>query len=122
MYPYKWHIEHPDDPPPKDRTACAILEYGDGNNRWIALVAISDKPSEGAIAMSQDEIRAAGLSDFRSAYVYLNHYNVDRKTNSFSYNPRQKPKGRLTKALTIKVAAKLLDNIRSKRTMKITRE
>ena len=122
MYPYRWHIEAPEDPPPKDRTACAILEYGDFSERFIALVAISDRMSEGAIELTSEEIKSAGLSGFRKAYVHVVHYNLDRKTNSLSYNPRQKPKGRLPRALTMRVAAKLLENIRAGRALRITRE
>jgi hypothetical protein len=122
MYPYRWSIEQPEDPAPKNRTACAILEYGDSHHPLILLVAISDKPSPDAIAMSQADIKQSGLSDFRKAYIHLGHYNLDRKYNSFSYNPRQKPVGRLPKHLIIKIAAKLLDNIQSQRTVKITRD
>lgn len=122
MYPYRWRIEQSEDPPPKDRMACAILEYGDINERQIALVAISDRVSEEAIELSPEEIAVSGLSSFRKAFVHVGHYNLDRKANSYTYNPRQKPKGRLPKALTIKVAARLLENIRTGRAVRITRE
>jgi hypothetical protein len=122
LYPYRWYINQPEDPPPKNRTACAILEYGDFSERLIVLVAISDRKSEGAIELTLEEMTSAGLSSFRNAYVHVTHYNLDRKANSLSYNPRQRPKGRLPRALTMKVAAKLLENIRAGRAIKITRE
>jgi hypothetical protein len=122
LYPYNWQPEQSEDPAPKERTACATLEYGGQGNRMIVLVAISDLKSEGAIQLTAEEIFQAGLLGFRKAFVHLGHYNVDRKVNSFTYNPRQKPKGRLSKALTQKMALSLLANIRSGRTIKIARD
>jgi hypothetical protein len=122
MYPYRWRVEQPEDPQPKDRTACAILEYGDLSNRLIVLVAISDRSSEGAIELGAEELKGIGLSGFRKAYIHVTHYNIDRKVNSLTYNPRQKPKGRLPRTLTIKVATKLLHNIRSGLAVRINRE
>jgi hypothetical protein len=122
LYPYRWTREQPEVPSPKDRTACAVLEYGGIDNRLIVLLAISDQPNEGSIELSSDEITKAGLSGFRKAFIHIAHYNIDRKTNSYTYNPRQKPKGKLTKALTQRLAAKLLETVRSGRSIKITRE
>lgn len=121
MYPYKWRIGQPEEPPPKERTACAVFEHGEASRRMIVLVAISDHQSRGSVELSVEDIKRAGLSGFRKAFVHLDQYNLDLKTNSFTYNPRVKPRGRLSKALTLKIASLLLEGIQSGRSIKITR-
>lgn len=121
MYPYKWRPEQPEDPAPKDRTACALFEIGVVTDRKIVILPISDRPSEGAIELTADDISRAGLTGFRRAFIHIDQYNLDRKSNSYSYNPRQKPKGRLSKSNLELVAGKFLQNVKAGLATRIVR-
>jgi hypothetical protein len=121
MYPYKWSPEQPEDPPPKDRTCCLVLELGGGNYREVVIVPISGHPSSAAIEMTPEDIRRAGLSSFRRAYIHPDQHNLDLLRGSYFFNPRQEPLGKLSKRLLRSVTRELAGHIKSGRAQRIAR-
>jgi hypothetical protein len=124
-YPYKWRRETPEDPPPKQRPVCVIFEIRmpDGNMS-LAIVAISDKPNRTrgmSLEIPPEEFPGAGLSQFRVAFVHLDQYNIDRRDNSYNFNPKVKPMGAFSTRFTARIAAELAANIRAKRALRIDR-
>jgi hypothetical protein len=125
-YPYLWaHQRNEDIDNPKARTACLIfrLEKPSGE-AVLAIVPISDLPDSAdhaCLEVPRDEMKRAGLSEFRRAYLHLNEYNVDRESSSPSYNPRTPPIGKFSKQFIVRVGKLLAESIRAGRATRIDR-
>ena len=68
-----------------------------------------------------DEMKRAGLKEMRMAYVHLDQYNIDRRGNSYTYDPKVKPMGAFSRAFTAALAKTLAQNIRTRRALRIDR-
>ena len=121
MYPFKWDPNASEDPQPKDRTCCLVLQLGRGKNENVIVLPISDKPPAVGIEMTQGEIKLAGLSGFRRAFINVDYYNIDTVIDSYTFNPRVGTLGKLTKSLLVRTAHCLAENVRAGRANKIMR-
>ena len=124
-YPYAWQPEDPAGPQPKDRPVCLLLELETSAGAvFLGIVAISDKPNKErgmSMPVPADEMKRAGLTDMRMAYVHLDQYNIDRRSNSYTYDPKVQPMGAFSRAFTAALAETLAQNIRTRRALRIDR-
>ena len=124
-YPYKWRPEDPEEPQPKNRPVCLVLEVSTTSGMFLLVIAaISDRRNESrglSIPIPAEELKHAGLSEDRLAFVHLDQYNIDRRQNSQIYNPNARNLGFFSPAFTARIAGLLAENIRDGRAKRINR-
>jgi hypothetical protein len=122
-YPYLW--QHDSTGNPKDRPACVAINMLDRNGKTVlALAAISDQKgssAEGAIELSSDDLRSAGLSSARRAFVHLGEVNIDRPSNMLNFPPGARVWGRLTEKTLRRLSYQLAENLKTKKVVVIKR-
>ena len=126
QYAYLWQherlkgVEYP-----KDRPVCLVLKLEAGQGMYhYALAAISDQkpkdPRDG-LEIPITEIKRGGLNVSRTAYIHLNELNLDSTYNSAALFYRMPTKGRFSGVFVQKITKQLIDNIRTKRAVLISR-
>ncbi|MCO5067059.1 MAG: hypothetical protein M9924_22090 [Rhizobiaceae bacterium] len=83
----------------KPRTACVMAVRHRGGYTHIALLSVSSQPphpEQRAIEIPETEIRRAGLSPSRPAWITVSEYNYDIVELSYVFNPNQTPRGRFS--------------------------
>lgn len=100
-YPYLWHWQHAAGRlnAEKDRPVCLALVMRDEAKdlTHLVLLAISGTPpypEQRALEVPPLEIKRAGLSLFKQAWITVGEYNYDIAERSFFLEPRQRRNGR----------------------------
>lgn len=99
-YPYLWRWQHDEgrDNAEKDRPVCLALVLRDtvqGLTHLVILAISGTPPFKGrrALEIPMLEIRRAGLSTYKRAWLTVDEYNYDVAERSFYFEPNQKPRG-----------------------------
>lgn len=118
-YPYRWKhqpastVEHP-----KLRPVCIAIRLKKAKDQdTVVLLPISDLPPANkadAVALGLAELRAAGLTDRRKAYVHLTEANIDNVFQSLTFNPKAEVLGRLTEPSLRRVLAEVKKQLLAK--------
>jgi hypothetical protein len=102
-YPYLWHWQHEEGRvnAEKDRPVCLALALPDKSKALthLIIVAISGSsplPEQRAIAIPDLEIKRAGLSAYKRAWLSVGEYNYDIAEKSFFFEPHQRIRGRFS--------------------------
>lgn len=122
-YPYLW--QHASTDNPKERPASIAINMLDQNGKTVlALAAISDQKgssADGAIELTREDLRSAGLSSARRAFVHLGEVNVDRPSNMLNFPPGARVWGRLTEQTLRRVSDQLAENLKARKVVVIKR-
>ena len=102
-YPYLWHRQHEQGRTnaEKDRPVCLALVLPDKTRdlNHLSVVAISGTspfPGQKALEVPALEIKRAGLSTYKRAWVTVGEYNYDIAETSFFFEPGQPHRGRFS--------------------------
>jgi hypothetical protein len=89
----------------------------------VTLCAISDQRGntpQGAIELTSEDMKSAGLKTSRRAYVHLGEVNIDRPTNMLNFPPGMKVWGRLTERTLYRITEQLVENLKAKISLSLT--
>ena len=109
-YPYlwRWQQERGETEGRKERPGCAILAlHGSDGFTHLALLAISSQPAgagQTAIEVPEIELRRAGLTDAKRAWVTVSEYNYDVAERSWYLDVGRQPLGRFSKSFMARLA------------------
>jgi hypothetical protein len=78
--------------------------------------------TRGAIELTSEGIKNAGLMTSRRAFVHLEEVDVDRPTNGLNFPPGMRVWGRLTEQTVYGITKQLVENLVAKNVMVIKRE
>lgn len=102
-YPYLWHWQHEAGRvnAEKDRPVCLALALPDKNKALTHLIIVaisgtSPLPEQRTIEIPDLEIKRAGLSAYKRAWVSVDEYNYDIAEKSFFFEPNQRLRGRFS--------------------------
>lgn len=106
-YPYlwAWQSDRGETEGRKDRPTVVAVSMAGREDDIVVLLAITGSPpgDRAALEVPQLELRRAGLSEFRRAWIILDEANFDSARRSWYLDPSGEPRGRLSRGFLRKL-------------------
>lgn len=127
-YPYLWARQQDggETEGRKHRPCCLVVPRHDPASGKTVLFllpvsTLAPGPGQRAVAIPEIERRRAGLTHWKSGWVYVSEYNYDIAETSFYYEPGAEPAGAFSQTFLKSVVAEFRAVLTQRRTARVDR-